>query len=194
MIRGVLQYSDKPNKDMRFRFLAISLLTLCSSGSTAEIGLWELRNYHEYSPKLASSGQPDRDQFSDIADAGVQYVINLAPASTADAIPDERDIVEALGMGYAHIPVDWDNPTLEDFQKFMSVIRANDEKTILVHCWLNSRASAFVYLRRILDKAANQETEFAVLREIWSANPGDEIENAPHWRQFLSRTLSEYPG
>ena len=174
------------------RLLTICLLLLCSPGKAAEIGLWELPNYYEYSAKLASSGQPTREQFSSIADAGVQHIINLAPKSSPDAILNERRMAEALGIGYSHIPVNWDNPAITDLEEFMSVAAANEDKVILVHCWLNLRASAFVYLSRILGGDFDEEKEFAVLQEIWSTHPGYEIENVPHWRRFLSRALSEY--
>jgi protein tyrosine phosphatase (PTP) superfamily phosphohydrolase (DUF442 family) len=175
----------------QIKFIPICLLLLCNFVTAAEIGLLELPNYYEYSPSLVSSGQPARDQFKNIAEAGVDHVINLAPKHSPDAILNEREIVEALGMGYSHIPIDWDDPTVSDLKKYFSVITANPDKTILVHCWLNARASAFVYLSRVLAGDRDEESEYAVLEEIWSANPGYELENVHHWRDFLLRAVSE---
>lgn len=176
---------------MNIRFIPICFLLLCSVGKAEEIGLLELPNYYEYSPTLASSGQPALDQFESIADAGVDYIINLAPKHSPDAILNEREIVEALGIGYSHIPVAWNRPTVSDLKKFLSVISANRDKTILVHCWLNARASAFVYLSRMLVSDENEESEYVVLDAIWSTNPGYELENVPHWKQFLTSTLNQ---
>jgi protein tyrosine phosphatase (PTP) superfamily phosphohydrolase (DUF442 family) len=52
-------------------------------------------NYHEYSPSLLSSGQPTREQFPAIAQAGFEAVINLAMPDSPDALPDEPALAAA---------------------------------------------------------------------------------------------------
>lgn len=179
------------NSNLKLKFILIFISLIWSSNGIAEIGLLELQNYHEYSSNLASSGQPTTDQFRSIAKAGVDYVINLAPLTSTGAHLNEQSIVEDLNMGYSHIPVNWGNPTVSDLKNFLSIIKTNSNKTILVHCLLNARASAFVYLSKVLVENADKEREYRVLQKIWSANRGYELENMHHWREFLSRAEKE---
>ncbi len=102
-------------------------------------------NFVQIRERLATAGQPTIEQFSAIKNAGYDLVINLALPSSEGAVPSEREIVEALGMKYIHIPVDWDNPTIADFNQFSTVMQAHSDQSIFVHCAKNMRVSAFVY-------------------------------------------------
>ena len=51
-------------------------------------------------------------------------------------------------MTYVHIPVDFRNPTEDDFQSFSSAITASGDRPLHVHCIANYRVSAFVYRYR----------------------------------------------
>jgi len=176
---------------IKYRITLLCLTNIWCANSIAEIGLLELPNYYEYSSTLASSGQPTIAQFKIIADAGIDYVVNLAPVYSPGAIPQEKEIVESLGMGYSHIPVNWDEPTISDLKQFLSIITTNSDKAILVHCWLNARASAFVYLSRVQAEGLGETSEYKVLESIWSVNPGFELKNVYHWQEFLSRAKHE---
>jgi uncharacterized protein (TIGR01244 family) len=123
-------------------------------------------NTHVYSQILLSSGQPTRDQFKTIAQVGVQTVINLLPQDLAAAISDEKDLVEALGMRYVFIPVNWAAPRQADVDRFLAAMDAAKGRTVLTHCWINARASAFVYLYRVLRHKAPREAEYRALEKI----------------------------
>ncbi|MCG8485969.1 MAG: phosphatase, partial [Chromatiales bacterium] len=69
-----------------------------------------ITNYIRISDRIASSGQPEEQQFKDIAQAGFQVVINLAMPNSDNAIPEEGYIVTARKMSYVHIPVPFDAP------------------------------------------------------------------------------------
>ena len=60
-------------------------------------------NFLSYHDKLSSSGMPTSDQMKSVAQAGVQLMINLAPHDVPNAITDEKNLVESLGMGYINI-------------------------------------------------------------------------------------------
>ena len=133
------------------RFAAVLLSLALCVGSRAEepLGLLELFNYYEYSPSLASSGQPTRDQLPAIAAAGIEAVINLVPVDSPDAYAEEGELVRALGLDYRHIPIAWEQPTGADLEAFLAAMQAFRDKRVLVHCYANARASAFVYLWRV---------------------------------------------
>jgi len=64
----------------------------------------DIYNYLFYHDKLSSSGMPTTKQMKSVAEAGVQLVINLAPHDVSNAIPNETEFVESLGMTYINIP------------------------------------------------------------------------------------------
>ncbi len=49
-------------------------------------------------------------------------------------------------MAYIHIPVDFENPTIENLKLFLTLLSSLEDKKVLVHCALNYRASAFMYV------------------------------------------------
>ena len=111
-------------------------------------------------------------------------MVNLALPTSTNALPDEKQVVENLGMQYVHIPVVWENPTLEDLEQFFSVMKANADQKIFVHCAANMRVSAFMYLyRRIHDRMSDEEAK-KYLSQIWQPN---EI-----WQKFIAQVLEHY--
>jgi protein tyrosine phosphatase (PTP) superfamily phosphohydrolase (DUF442 family) len=172
--------------------LLLVLLMPCAARAAAgeQVGLLELVNYYEYSPTLLSSGQPTREQFPAIAKAGVEAVINLAPVTEPGALADEAEVVGKLGMGYAHIPVDWNHPPRADVERFLSAMDGFRGKRVLVHCYAGSRASAFVFLYRVLKLGADRVAARTTLEAIWANNPGYELPAVPQWRQLIDDELA----
>jgi len=98
---------------------------------------------------------------------GVRHVINLGLHSHEKALPDEAKSVSHLGMKYIHIPVDFQNPTEEDFNRFCSEMEQLKETPVHVHCIANYRVSAFFYRYR-RDVLGMDETQArAEMEEIW---------------------------
>lgn len=168
-------------------------LLVVAGVAPADVGLFELPNYYEYSSALMSSGQPARDQFAAIRAAGVELVINLAPVTDPAALPDEQAIVTALGMDYQHLPVDWEQPAAVDLERFFAAMNRSGKRRVLVHCYAGSRASAFVFLYRIRERGAEVTAERATLNQIWNNNPGYELERVPQWARFIDAALAATP-
>ncbi|WP_217651847.1 protein tyrosine phosphatase family protein [Hydrococcus rivularis] len=101
----------------------------------------EIVNYYQITDKIATSGQPTREQFQKIADAGYESVINLALPSSKNALADEGTIVAGLGMAYFHIPVVWEAPKLDDVRLFFDVMKSLSDRKVWVHCALNMNES-----------------------------------------------------
>lgn len=128
-------------------------------------------NYYELADGLVSSGQPTLEEFAAIRDAGFQMVINLVPPDDPAALPNEREIVEGLGMAYLNIPVVWDSPQRNDVETFFDAMQQNRAKKIYIHCEVNYRASSFLYLYRrkflgVGEKQARQDLQW-----VWAPNP-----------------------
>ena len=114
-------------------------------------------NFKQFSENIFTSGMPSKEQLEDSKNFGVQTVINLAPHTVHDAIPDEENIVNSLGLEYINIPVDWNTPTESNLTKFMDIMDNKTNDIVYVHCQANFRASSFVTLYRILRKGWNPQ-------------------------------------
>ncbi|AFZ32771.1 Beta-lactamase hydrolase-family protein [Gloeocapsa sp. PCC 7428] len=144
----------------------------------------EIYNFLQVSDAIATAGQPTAQQFADIKAAGYEVVVNLALPTSTHAIANEQKIVEDLGMDYVHIPVIWEKPTLEDIERFFHVMQANADKNVFVHCAMNMRVSAFVYLYRVIHEQTSVEEAKQDLQRIWQPNDT--------WQQFIDKVIAHY--
>ncbi|WGV27697.1 protein tyrosine phosphatase family protein [Halotia branconii] len=143
--------------------------------------LEDIHNFLQISDKIATSGQPTAEQFLAIKQFRYRLIVNLALPTSDNALVDEKQIVESQGMEYVHIPVLWENPTIEDVTEFFSVMEANADKKIFVHCAANKRVSAFVYLYRRLYTAIQEQEAKQDLHKIWIPNK--------IWNKFIQQVI-----
>ena len=139
-------------------------------------------NYLPISTQLATSGQPTTNQFSAIQSAGYSIIINLAPANVENALPNEAAVVASLGMDYINIPVDFSNPSQQDFEKFVSLLQRHSHQKIWVHCAANMRVSCFIFKYRTAILGTNPNHAQADLRKIWQPNAV--------WKRFIAKPFS----
>lgn len=128
-------------------------------------------NYVKISDAIATAGQPTPAQLTTIHQAGYEVMINLALPTSPNALPNEQELVEQLGMTYIAIPVEWENPTLTDVQQFFEVMQRWCDRPTFVHCAANMRVSAFIYLYRVLCQKVDPAIALADLQAIWNPNP-----------------------
>jgi len=138
-------------------------------------------NYLPISGTLGSGGQPAPEQFAELRAAGYEVIINLAMPDSTNALPNEAALATAQGMTYIHIPVVWKSPTQQDLERFFAVMDAHRGRQIFVHCAMNMRASAFIYLYRLLRLNVPQEQALTTMQTIWDPNPT--------WQHFIDRML-----
>ena len=149
--------------------IALALSLLLASQSPAS-DLSGITNYRQYSDTLASSGQPDSEQLKLLAEEGFKRIIYLAYNDNDTAIVAEDRKVLDLGMDYTHIPVDFMNPTLRDFQQLAAMMQLAPEEKTLVHCQINLRASAFSFLYRIIHEDVPVSTALEDMHSVWAPN------------------------
>ena len=139
----------------------------------------QIRDYYQISDRLATSGQPNPEQFKSIAESGYQIIINLAVSSSTNAIANEGVIVTDLGMVYLQIPVDWEHPKLEDVRLFFKAMQTFEDYKIWVHCAKNMRVSCFIYLwQKYVLQVADNEARYPMDR-IWQPTGV--------WQQLIER-------
>lgn len=133
--------------------------------------------------KLCTSAQPLADDLARLGETGLQHVINLALPTSDNAVANEAALLAAQRINYVQIPVIWENPTPEQFTLFSQVLWAMREGNVLVHCACNMRASAFVFLYRVLHEAVSLHEAALTMHLIWRPEGV--------WREFITQQLAE---
>ena len=128
--------------------------------------------YHFYyiSDKLACSGQPTEEQLTRLATLNYTCIINLGLLHQKYSLPDESSLVQSLGMRYIHLPVSFENPTMEDLQNFLAVMSEMKDEKILVHCAANYRASCFLHLYLFYTNAIEAADIDNAVLNVWQPN------------------------
>ncbi len=139
-------------------------------------------NFLQLDDELATSGQPLEDELAEIAAAGFHTVINLAPHDADYGLADEAASVQRLRMEYIHIPVDWDAPTRERYERFAQALRTHKSRRVFVHCAANMRASCFILLYRVLQLQWPYERALGDVLKIWQPNAV--------WQRFIDAILN----
>jgi protein tyrosine phosphatase (PTP) superfamily phosphohydrolase (DUF442 family) len=145
--------------------------------------LEDIFNYLPLSESLITAGQPTEMQLVTVRSSSYQLVVNLALGSAHNALADEKSTVESLGMEYVHIPVEFDRPTIADFDKFCALMQKNGDRPMLVHCAANFRVSAFIYLYRRVHQGWGEADAVVDLQKIWQPN---EV-----WQKFIASVITE---
>lgn len=144
-------------------------------------------HFEQLTDWLGTSGQPKAEQFSLIADAGYQLVVNLALPTSDHAVANEGSIVTGLGMAYVHIPVSFETPQVDDLRQFFGVLDAFSPSPtpnkVWVHCVVNARVSVFTYHYLTKRRGLPEADARTVLLDRWQPD----MDNV--WRDFLA--LSE---
>jgi protein tyrosine phosphatase (PTP) superfamily phosphohydrolase (DUF442 family) len=141
----------------------------------------DIRDFRLISPNLGTSGMPREEHIPAIRAAGFEVVINLALTTSEGAIPHESNLVTREGMAYFQIPVQFQAPSLADFNLFCGLMRACEERRIFVHCAVNKRVSAFVYLYRVLHQGVSEDQARKDMHAIWQP---DAV-----WSRFIAEQI-----
>ena len=140
----------------------------------------DIFNFIQLDDRVATSGQPTEAQFSLVKEAGYTTVINLAPESHENALGNEDEILERMGIRYIHLPVVFTNPTREDFDRFVDALDSCDDDRIWVHCAANMRVSAFFFKYRTERLGWSSDEAETDLYRIWE--PGKVMSV---WQEFI---------
>jgi protein tyrosine phosphatase (PTP) superfamily phosphohydrolase (DUF442 family) len=154
--------------------LLVSGLPAHAAGDPANLVQWR--------PSLTSSAQPDAAYLKRAKALGYDIVINLAPPEYKEAVEAEGAILAAQGVAYLNIPVNFGNPTHEDFKLFTDVMKSMGKKNVLVHCQINLRGSSFTFLYRVIHEGASVDEARGKLNSVWAPNPT--------WKKFIESVLA----
>lgn len=171
-------------KKLVFGFLSLSIISTVSFAVEEPAPeLAEIINFRQYSERFASAGQPTREQFQSIADAGYERVVYIAFTDNPNALPDADQVVKQLGMEYMQVPVDFSNPLPDEFYAFADSMERNRDKKTLLHCQVNARATAFSFLYRVIYDDVSVGVAKDDMNTVWQPN---EV-----WRDFIFEVLGQ---
>jgi len=146
------------------------------------VALHAIKNYVPLEPWLATAGQPSEAELRDVATEGFEVVVNLGLLDPRYCLADEAASVHALGLGYHHVPVDFQAPTLDAFERFRAILRAVREKKTFVHCAANYRVSCFIALYGEAELGWSRAQADAHIARVWAPNET--------WLAFLAAVRS----
>jgi len=167
---------------MKSIFLTFCFLIYSSAGYGSDLkdNLAKINNFHFVSEDLASAGAIELDSYKYIQKYGFKHVINLIPGEQ----DEERQHVKSLGLSYQQIEVVWSEPGLDDFERFVELMKSYRGSKVFIHCQLNMRASTFVYLYRVTQLGVDQSVAKKDLLRIWKPNKT--------WQKFIDKVIFSY--
>ena len=147
----------------------------------------DIRTFQRLDSRTTTSGRLRDEDLPGLAAIGVRHVVDLALASHPEALADEAGKLAALGIGYTHIPVPFDDPRDEHYQAFAEALASADGAPVHVHCIMNYRVSAFFYRWHREIAGMDEATARALLVRQWDPQASERKEARP-WAEFLART------
>ena len=180
--------SDTHLNNKRFEFIDMVRARI-DSESTTKITkeksltiLGDLKNYQVNTPSMVSAGLPTLAHMQALKANGVVNVIDLIPGDRKQ----HAELMQSLNLNYHNIAVEWENPTLENFESYVLAMQQAKAigGTTLTHCKLNWRGAVFTYLYRVTQLNESEESAKQDLMAIWEPN---EI-----WQEFINETKAKY--
>ena len=133
-------------------------------------------NYHRIDDCLVTGGHFVDDGLDEIKAEGVMVVIDLR-----DNPPKgQQEKLAEQGIEWINVPVEWNDPKAEDFEKFSRAMQAHEGDHVLVQCGANYRASAMTYLYRVVVDKVDENEAAKDLYAVW--NPSAESKK---WVEYI---------
>jgi len=160
--------------------LILGVLSLLLIVDAQSMPIEKIKNFNQVSESLASSGMLETKDFDVLNKNNYQHVITLLPGNHKE----EKLAIEALGLTFEQIEVDWRKPTLNDFKNFVKLMTEYQDGKVIVHCYKNYRASAFTYLYQVTQQGVADNIAKEIMFKIWQP------ENT--WLEFINEVKDYY--
>lgn len=105
---------------------------------------------------VATAGQPEREHFERLAEAGYKTVVDLRTPEERQGL-DEPEVVRKSGMEYVNIPVGHEGVDDEIFERFRQLVADPEHRPTLLHCSSANRVGALLIPYLILDEGKAPE-------------------------------------
>lgn len=123
-------------------------------------------NFFQYSEALAAGAQPTADQIIDLKNSGFEVVINISPSTARNAMYNEAEVAEKLGLDYVHFPVDCSNLRPTHYKTFEGIMNGLDDKKVFVHCGGNIKSSNLIHMYDVIANEKDEKESVQTLYKI----------------------------
>lgn len=163
--------------------VTLLLTALLSPQPAQEPDVPAIRNFLQVTPQFCTGGQPRPDHFARLKADGVKAVLNLRQPSEHRA-DEERAAVEAAGLRYFNVPVNYQNPTDASVDEFLHITDEASNRPMFIHCTAAIRVGAYWAIRRALRDGLSVEAALEEGRKVG-------LKEAPHLEEFARRAIAE---
>jgi len=173
---------DQPsyNPEMLFLFVAATLFQ-----TPAQTDMPAIPKFLQVDPQFCTGAQPRLEAFTKLKADGVKAVLNLRQPSEHRAA-DEQAAVEAAGMKYFNIPVEYRNPTDADADQFLKITDDPANRPMFIHCTAAIRVGAFWAIRRAVRDGLPVDVALEEGRKVG-------LTNAPHLEEYVRKYVASHP-
>lgn len=137
-------------------------------------------NFRRVDERLASGGHFTEGGLAHIAASGVDLIVELRP----DPPRGQKRRVDAHGIEWIHVPMDWEAPTAADFEAFSRAVSARPDAHVFIQCAANFRASSMTFLHRVIHQGIPPAEARADLEAIWTPNAT--------WQRYIDDMLAAH--
>ena len=141
-----------------------------------------IRNFLQVTPQFCTGGQPRPDHFARLKADGVKAVLNLRQPSEHRA-DEEREAVEAAGLKYFNVPVNYQSPTDASVDEFLRITDEASNRPMFIHCTAAVRVGAYWAIRRALRDGLSVEAALEEGRKVG-------MKEAPHLEEFVRSSIA----
>lgn len=107
-------------------------------------------------PNLVTGGQPTREQFQALREAGVEVVLDIRHPLEPRGY-DQQALMKELGFEYINIVVSDGTLTDDTLGAIIDALRANQDRSTLFHCNSGNRVGGAMIPYLILDHDMSEE-------------------------------------
>ena len=144
----------------------------------------EIRNFLQVTPEFCTGGQPRPQHYAELKNRGVKAVLNLRTPGEHRA-EEEKAAVEAAGLKYFNIPVNYREPSEADVDTFLKLTDDEANRPMFIHCTAAIRVGAFWLIRRVLRDGMTWDAALAEAKKVG-------MTNAPHLEEFARAYLAKH--
>ena len=144
----------------------------------------EIRSFLQVTPQFCTGGQPRPEHFARLKADGIKAVLNLRQPSEHRA-DEERQTVEAAGLKYFNIPVNYREPSAAHADEFLAITDDPANRPMFIHCTAAIRVGAFWMIRRVLRDGMTIDAALEEARRVG-------LRDAPHLEEFARNYIAAH--
>ena len=120
---------------------------------------------------IATGAQPTAAAFAKLASSGFRSVLSLRTDKENVDLKKDRELTEAAGMRYIHIPVVSASPDPKRVDDFITAVNDKKNYPMLIYCGSANRVGAFWMIYRVVANGWTEEKALAEAEKIGLTRP-----------------------